>query len=62
MKNPVTSFATLWLFLKPGTDVYVREDDGTLNAYVVDEVRGGVTEKDGKRVSRNYSVSVWNLP
>ena len=62
-KTPVVAFATYWLLLKPGTDVYVREDDGSLNAYVVHSVTGGISERDGKKVqaSSNYNVCVWNL-
>jgi hypothetical protein len=60
-KTPVVTFATLWLLLKPGIDVYVREDDGSLNAYVVHEVVGGVSETDGKEESSDYGVYVWNL-
>jgi hypothetical protein len=60
---PVVTFATYWLLLKPGTDVYVREADGAFNAYIVDMVTGGVetSETDGKKVHSKYSVSVWNL-
>ena len=60
-KLPVTTFAAYWLLLKPGTDVYVREEDGLLNAYIVHAVDGGVIEVDGKAVNVNYQVSVWNL-
>ncbi|RAR16577.1 P-loop containing nucleoside triphosphate hydrolase protein [Stemphylium lycopersici] len=60
-KVPVVTFSTCWLLLKPGTEVYVREDDGSLNAYIVDFVTGGVSEKDGKRTNDKYEVQVWNL-
>ncbi|KAF1930614.1 uncharacterized protein M421DRAFT_91106 [Didymella exigua CBS 183.55] len=60
--NPSTSFASIWLLLKPGSDVYVREFDGSLNAYVVDSVRGGVVVgKDGRRISNSYHVQLWHL-
>lgn len=61
---PVTTFAAAWLLFKPGEDVYVREDDGSLNAYVVDKVNGGFRENNGARVPghpRPYIITVWNL-
>ncbi|KAH7077666.1 hypothetical protein BKA63DRAFT_489217 [Paraphoma chrysanthemicola] len=58
---PSVTFATCWLLLQPGTDVYVREDDGSLNAYVIDTVIGGVGEKDGRKTSTTYVVNTWNL-
>jgi hypothetical protein len=60
-KTPVTTFATYWLLLQPGSDVYVRESNGFCNVYVVHEVLGGVAEEDGKKVNYKYEVSVWNL-
>ncbi|KAH7396153.1 hypothetical protein BKA66DRAFT_566658 [Pyrenochaeta sp. MPI-SDFR-AT-0127] len=60
-KTPVTTFAAVWLLLKPGTDVYVRETDGTLNTYVVDVVSDSVIGEDGRPSSDKYSVLVWNL-
>jgi hypothetical protein len=60
-KTPVVTFATYWLLLKPGTDVYVRKDDGSLNAYEVHKVLGGISEENGKTVNSSYSVLVWNL-
>jgi hypothetical protein len=60
--KPTTSFASVWQLLKPGSDVYVYENDGSLNAYVVDSVRGGVTTtSDGRRTSIPYQVQVWHL-
>jgi hypothetical protein len=64
-KVPTTTFAGFWLLMKPGSDVYVREN-GQLNAYVVEEVLGGVEHIfGGLRVrsvsARNYSINVWNL-
>ena len=55
---PVTTFNWLWLLLKPGADVYVRER-GCLNAYVieyVDKIAGYSTSRP-----RPYRVKVWNL-
>jgi hypothetical protein len=60
-KTPVTTFAAFWLLLKPGTDVYVQEPDGSLNAFVVHKVAGGIETKKGKRKIRPYVVSAWNL-
>ncbi|KAH7088211.1 hypothetical protein FB567DRAFT_333459 [Paraphoma chrysanthemicola] len=60
-KTPSITFATCWLLLQPGTDVYVREDDGSLNAYVIHTVTGGVGEKDGRKTSTDYEVIMWSL-
>ncbi|KAG9200065.1 hypothetical protein G6514_007662 [Epicoccum nigrum] len=59
---PLTTFGTLWLLMKPGTDVYVRETDGSVNRYVLDKLMGG-TGKDpkGENVTVNYMAQVWNL-
>lgn len=62
-KVPTTTFAGFWLLMKPGSDVYVRED-GQLNAYVVDSVYGGVNYMPrGERPAsaQAYEVKVWNL-
>jgi len=64
-KVPTTTFAGFWLLMKPGSDVYVREN-GQLNAYVVEEVLGGVGYFFGglgvlSVRARNYSIWVWNL-
>lgn len=60
-KTPVVTFATYWLLLKLGTEVYVHEPGGTLNAYIVHRIHGGVCEIDGKRINSKYEVEVWNL-
>lgn len=59
-KVPTTTFASFWLLMKPGSDVYVREH-GQLNAYVVKEVRGGVNYSALNRSTRNYSIGIWHL-
>jgi len=62
-KVPTTTFAGLWLLMKPGTDVYV-EEDGQLNAYVVDSVSGGVNylaQGQWSTSAQSYYVRVWNL-
>lgn len=59
--RPATSFASIWLLLKPGTDVYVREPDGSLNAYVVDKVEGGVGARNGRKTSASYVIAVWRF-
>ena len=46
----VTTFAGYWLLIKPGTDVYVNNKDGSLSRYVLDKLFGGVSEPKGKRV------------
>ncbi|KAI0975374.1 hypothetical protein F4678DRAFT_420118 [Xylaria arbuscula] len=62
-KIPTTTFAGFWLLMKPGSDVYV-EEDGQLNAYVVDWVSGGVNYLSPSQWSdsiQGYSVCVWYL-
>mgnify|MGYP004502780719 CR=1 FL=1 len=59
--NPLTTFATLWLVMKPGADVYVREADGSLSRYVLDMMTGGVSEEYGKKHIMKYTAWVWNL-
>jgi hypothetical protein len=59
---PVTTFAALWLLLKPGSDVYVQEHDGSLNAYVLDTLEGGIVDKSkGEFEVRKHFAVVWNL-
>ncbi|KAI0903084.1 hypothetical protein F4823DRAFT_629696 [Ustulina deusta] len=60
---PTTTFAGFWLLMKPGSDVYV-EEDGQLNAYVVDWVSGGVDYLSPSQWStsvQGYDVCVWYL-
>ncbi|KAK2802558.1 hypothetical protein FQN51_004350 [Onygenales sp. PD_10] len=61
-KVPTTTFAGIHLLMKPGSDVYVRED-GQLNAYVVHSVDGGVKRNfhDRLTTAEGYSIRVWNL-
>ncbi|KAI0809847.1 hypothetical protein GGR55DRAFT_679077 [Xylaria sp. FL0064] len=62
-KIPTTTFAGLWLLMKPGSDVYIQED-GQLNAYVVDWVSGGVDYLSPSQWSANiqgYNIGVWYL-
>jgi len=49
---PAVTFADLWLLLKPGTDVYVRENDGSLSGYVMDLTRV---------MADSMVASVWHL-
>ena len=60
--TPLTTFGTLWLLMKPGTDVYVREADGSVNRYVLDRLTGG-SGKDpkGEKITVKYTAQVWNL-
>jgi hypothetical protein len=60
-KIPTVTFATYWLLLKPGTHVYVRDNDGSINAYILHEVRGGQSDNGGEKINRNYKIEVWNL-
>lgn len=55
---PMTAFRSLWILLKPGSDVYVRER-GRLNAYVVERVEGIVRTTTSP--PRPYLVKLWNL-
>ena len=57
-KVPVATFRSLWMLLKPGTDVYVREK-GQLNAYVVEGVDEIAQSLTGR--VRPYQVTLWNL-
>jgi hypothetical protein len=57
---PKTTFSSLWLLLKPGTDVFVQEQ-GKLNAYVIESFSGGVPWGSPNARSRPYIVNVWNL-
>lgn len=60
-KTPAIRFAQLWLLLKPGENVYVRED-GQLNAYVIEYVAGGLnTDLRMLGMPIQYAVHVWNL-
>lgn len=59
-KVPTTTFAGIWMLLKPGSDVYLQEH-GQLNAYVIDQVTGGI-DYDPKRISvTQLSIRIWNL-
>ncbi|CAN9133747.1 unnamed protein product [Alternaria alternata] len=60
-KIPTVTFATYWLLLKPGIQVYVREDDGSLNAYILDEVEGGLSKRGGEKTNSTYTIHVWCL-
>jgi uncharacterized protein DUF7025 len=55
--KPLTIFSSLWLLLKPGSQVFVRENGG-LNCFIVDSFSGG-TFQEGNAVP--YQVEVWNL-
>jgi hypothetical protein len=57
METPVTTFESLWLLMKPGADVYVKEH-GSINAYVVDGWGGGIVNSS---LVEEYQIVVWNL-
>jgi hypothetical protein len=57
---PVTTFAGVALLLKPGSDVYMREQN-TEVAYVIDRVSGGVDYTTDDNTVSHYKVTVWNL-
>ncbi|KAL2808966.1 hypothetical protein BJX63DRAFT_374638 [Aspergillus granulosus] len=58
--TPKTKFNSLWLLLKPGSDVYVREQ-GQLNAYVVEGFTGGPQWTVPESRISPFRVHVWNL-
>ncbi|KAL9090669.1 MAG: hypothetical protein Q9165_005157 [Trypethelium subeluteriae] len=61
--TPTVTFAGFWLLVKPGCNVYVSEEN-QLNAYVVDEVGGGIDHASYSRwavMPSSYSVRVWSL-
>ncbi len=62
-KVPTTTFADLWLLMKPGTDVYVRDSE-QLNAYVIDQLAGGIdhsSQSNWSSKARSYTIRVWSL-
>jgi hypothetical protein len=54
---PKASFEMLWLLLKPGTDVYFDNGDGTKSAAVISHVS---TFGDTKQ-QQKYSVKYWQM-
>lgn len=55
--TPKVSFEMLWLLLKPGTDVYYSNSDGTRSAAVVSYVAVlGDTEQE-----RKYCIKFWQM-
>jgi hypothetical protein len=57
---PMTSFSGAGFLLKPGSDVYVWENDN-YNAYVIDNVLGGPEFTRDDSYTTQYLVSVWKL-
>jgi hypothetical protein len=57
---PMTSFSGAGFLLKPGSDVYVWEND-SYNAYVIDSVLGGPDFTTDDSYTTRYLVSVWKL-
>lgn len=57
---PKTTFNALWLLLKPGSDVYVREE-GKLNVYVIESYTGGPHWYSTLKRPTPYDIYVWNL-
>jgi hypothetical protein len=57
---PMTSFSGAGFLLKPGSDVYVWENDN-YNAYVIDNVLGGPEFARDDSYTTQYLVSVWKL-
>ena len=60
--NPVTTFFWIWLLLKPGANVYVREGQG-VNGYVIESVaRQPSVPNDSSSIwTRPYTIKLWNL-
>ncbi|KAJ5703871.1 ATPase AAA-type core [Penicillium malachiteum] len=58
--TPKTTFSSLWLLFKPGSDVYVREY-GTYNTYVIESVTGGFFSRNSESRSSSYCVTVWYM-
>jgi hypothetical protein len=59
-ETPRVTFSSLWLLLKSGADVFVQEE-GKLNAYVIESFEGGVQWHSPFARSLPYTVNVWNL-
>ncbi|KAJ5553329.1 ATPase AAA-type core [Penicillium frequentans] len=57
---PKITFGSLWLLLKAGSCVYVREE-GITNAYVIESFQGGIPKRSQTARSVPYVVCVWNL-
>lgn len=51
-KSHLVSFASYWVLLKPGRDVYVREEGVTMNAYILHQVSGSIGEENGEKSCR----------
>ncbi|OJD34038.1 p-loop containing nucleoside triphosphate hydrolase [Diplodia corticola] len=56
-----TTFNCYWLLLKPGRDVYVRDERDQLNAYVIETVIGGPGVISGRQWAEAYTLLVWNM-
>jgi hypothetical protein len=56
-RNPTTTFGSLWLLMRSGSNVYAREQD-QLNAYVIESMIGG-PKRNGR--ADPYTFRVWNL-
>ncbi|KAH7131774.1 hypothetical protein B0J11DRAFT_576732, partial [Dendryphion nanum] len=57
--NPMTTFMGAGFLFKPGTDVYVEENN-EYNAYVIDSVHGGIDHENESQIAP-YTVYVWRL-
>ncbi|KAJ5554089.1 ATPase AAA-type core [Penicillium frequentans] len=57
---PKITFGSLWLLLKSGSCVYVQEE-GRMNAYVIESFKGGIQWSSRTARSVPYVVCVWNL-
>jgi hypothetical protein len=58
--TPKATFGSLWLLLKPGSDVYVKEH-GHLVAYVLESCSGGPKWTSPESRASPYRAHVWNL-
>ncbi|KAL8686705.1 MAG: hypothetical protein Q9224_005362, partial [Gallowayella concinna] len=53
-----TTFESLWLLFKPGTDVYTSDDHESLGA-VVEGISGGSLLSDIRHGNSSYSIGIW---
>ncbi|OJJ98703.1 hypothetical protein ASPACDRAFT_1244, partial [Aspergillus aculeatus ATCC 16872] len=65
---PKTTFKSLWLLFPPGSEVYVQDKGGKLNAYIVEAFEAARSSEMGifgegqhRTFARPCEVRVWNL-
>ncbi|KAF2239955.1 P-loop containing nucleoside triphosphate hydrolase protein [Viridothelium virens] len=60
-QRPTIPWIGVWVLFKPGIDVYVRENDGSLNAYVIDRLDSGGPSGHFGGDATSYKIIAWNL-